>query len=280
MGQFPVFETDQPNGQQPTHIAPPASQPVPAGPQAAPPVQQQYLRRPPYTAAAVQDHRPDIAAHAPESERSGPKKLWELAYDLLRSAEPGELIHWEVFGQAMGKDGTVHGQRHLVQSAVRRAIQELERNDKMTARNVRAFGYKVVPTEERLELARSHQDRAVKEIRLARRQVTNVNLAAMEPNTRRAFELTAMALGQQAAILERTNIRQEALESRVDEVLTEQRLKAEEMTAVQQRLAALEARLGNAPPPVQAPPGLHPAGAYQQPPWQQNSGYPTQGRTG
>jgi len=206
------------------------------------------------------------------AESGQQKKMWELVYELFAEAEPGMLLHWEILGEAVGKDATLPSERNLVNVAVRRAIKELEKRDRRTARNVRGYGFKVVSNEERLEIARTHQDKAVKEVALARRQVTNVDLAAMDPNTRRAFELTAMALGRQAQVMDQVNIRQERLETVMDDVLAEQRVNARQREDIQSRLAALEARLGGSAPITQVSPPHHlgapyalTGGASQQP---------------
>lgn len=193
----------------------------------------------------------------PASER--PKKMWEHIYEIMAAAPMGQVLYWEILGEAVGKDATVPGERSLVNAAARRAIKELEQRDKRTARNVRGYGFKIVSNEERLEIARRHQDRAVKEVSLARKQVTNVDLASMEPNTRKAFELTALALGRQAQVMEQVNIRQDRLETVVEHVLAEQRVDAEDRDQIKARLAALEARLNGgavAPlPPTGVPHG-------------------------
>lgn len=190
-------------------------------------------------------------------EVNQPGKAWRVIYDLLRAAEPGRIIHWEILGEALGKDATDLSQRSTVNQAVRRAVKELEEVDQRTARNVRGYGYKVISNGERLELAQKHQKRAVREVGLARRQVTNVDLAAMDPNTRKAFEMTALALGHQAQVMERLSIDQKNLETVMENVRAEQRQHAEDMGNLHNRLAALEARVAGG---AAQPPG----GAYPQ----------------
>jgi BMFP domain-containing protein YqiC len=142
-------------------------------------------------------------------------------------------------------------------------------------------------------LARKHQKRAANEVTLAQRQVTNVDFSSMDSSTRKAFEMTGMALQHQAAVIGRMDIRQQNLENAVEQVAAEQRLNAEQLSAVQARLAELEARVNSgaptAPPqqvgyvqPQALPPGAQPGYApngwvhqpAQQPP---TSGYPQQG---
>ena len=207
---------------------------------------------------------------APKADR--PKKMWEIIYGLMAAAEPGQILYWEILGEAIGKDTSEPQGRAIVNQAARRAIKEMELLDKRTARNVRGYGYKVVSDEERLDVARTHQKRAVKEVGLAVRQVTHVDFGKMEPDVRTAFEMTGMALARQHQVMLQLDIRQDKLESVVNSVLAEQQLKTEEMDNVRQRLAALEAR--TSPPPAPAPP--HPAPHHaaspppapaQYPPW-------------
>lgn len=225
------------------------------------------------------------------------KKQWEICYEILRQYEPGKGIHWEIFGQALGVDAMDHKQRAKINQAVHRAIKELEDKDQRTAKNVRGYGFEIVKNEQRLVLAQKHQQRAAKEIDLAKRQVTNVDFGSMDSNTRRAFELTGMALQHQAQVIGRMDIRQKNLETAVEAVQAENRLNAEQLAAVTARLAALETRVdgGVAPQPAGAPqqvgyvqpqalppgaqPGYAPNGWVHQPAQQPPpaSRYPQQG---
>jgi hypothetical protein len=196
-----------------------------------------------------------------EHDQGRPKKLWEHAYDVLKVAEPGEFVHWEVLGEAVGKDATIMSERSMITTIVRRAIKELELRHKRTARNIRGFGYKILSDDDRLVLAKVHQQRAVKEIATAHRQVTNVDYASMEPGTRKMFEATAMALGHQQQVMERMDIRQNEFETVMKAVVADQRLKADEMTDVQRRLAALEQRMSGTAQQAASAPQQEPSAA-------------------
>lgn len=182
------------------------------------------------------------APQAPER-----KTQRQTLYELLRQAQPGELLDWERLGAAIGIDGSQCKERARISVPLRNAIRDLEDNDHRSAANERGHGYRILSQEQRLDLAHQHQHRATTEIEHARRHVDGVDLSAMDPNTRRAFQITALALTEQQQTMQRFDIRQKQLEYSLDLMRNQQVTTGQTVDEMAQRLAALEQHINGTP---------------------------------
>jgi hypothetical protein len=260
----------------PLHYPPGAAHPAGARGQVPAPV---FAPAPsPVAPKSAGTHEPGVSSSVADAAPQQPRKGWQIIYDILATAELGAVVSWDALGRAVGKDTNSPHERNLVSVMVRRAMRELEQTHGLLARNVRGRGFRIAPQEERLEVARIHQDRAAKHVSLAQREVSAVNLGAMDPTTRRAFEATAMALSHQAQVIAQTNIRQSKLEAVMAAVVDKQTVQGEVVEELQDRLAKLEVRMGHAgiAPAHPAPPPANPyavAGGQVPPHWQYSPGY-------
>jgi hypothetical protein len=169
---------------------------------------------------------------------AGERARWRIVYDLLCEAAIGDVVTYEVLGEALemdpGKD------RHVIQMAVRRAAQEHERNDKRALDVVPNEGYRIVPAPENLRLARRHQKKAGKSLARGQSKVVNVDLTGVDADTRNAFEVVARAFALQMDFNRRFDVRQARLEDTVAGMSERTERTEQEIADLKSRLAALE----------------------------------------
>ena len=163
---------------------------------------------------------------------------WHAVYALLRATKTGDVLTYEAIGEALELDPKT--ERHAIQMAVRRAAKEHEEADNRAIEAVPNEGYRVVEAPEHLRLARGQHRRASKALARGQSKVVHVDLGALEPDTRRAFEVVAAAFAAQIEFNKRFDIRQKRLEKAVDEI-TARTDKTERRT--EQEIAELKARL-------------------------------------
>jgi chromosome segregation ATPase len=180
---------------------------------------------------------------------AGDQARWKAVYELLKTTAVGDVVSYERIAGALELDPVRH--RHAIQMAMRRAAAEHELVDKRAVAAVPNEGYRIVPVRENLVLARRHQRKAGKSLARGESKVVNADLSALDPETRRAFEVVAIAFRAQSDMVRRLDVRQARLEEtiaastrRVEEV--EQRTD-EEIAALKARLARLEQHDGQPP---------------------------------
>lgn len=172
----------------------------------------------------------------------GSEPRWRTLYELLRQTATGAVLTYEQMGEALNLDPV--RQRPAIASAMRRAAEEHEEQDKRAIEVVRDEGYRVVDVDGHLRLARVHNKRAGVQLELAYSKVTNVDLSDVDPEVRKAFDVVAHGFGQQMEINRRMSARQCRTERALDAVATRSERSEEEITEMRERLAALESRLG------------------------------------
>ncbi len=163
---------------------------------------------------------------------------WQSVYALLRVTKTGDILTYEAIGEALELDS--QSERHAIQMAVRRAAKEHEEADNRAIEAVPNKGYRVVEAPEHLRLARGQHRRASKALARGQSKVVHVDLAALDPETRHAFEVVASAFAAQIEFNKRFDIRQKRLEAAFD-AMTERTDKTERRT--EQEIAELKARL-------------------------------------
>lgn len=146
-------------------------------------------------------------------ERSGDRSRRIIVLEMLVSLEPGNVIKYDEFIEALSLDP--HDPRWLkvVQSACNRAIAELEREHKKTIESVKGVGYRMAFPRDHVRLAEVKQTRGSRAIGRALRTAKHVDhnqLSAEE--SRKADDAVRMLSAQRRAIANNnlTKLRQEA----------------------------------------------------------------------
>lgn len=168
----------------------------------------------------------------------GDQARWQTVYALLVRTKTGDVLTYEAIAEALELDSK--RDRHAIQMAMRRAAKEHEEADKRAIESVANKGYRVVEAPEHLRLARGHHRRASKALVRGQSKVVHVDLGALDPETRRAFEVVASAFAAQIEFNKRFDVRQQRLEKAFEDI-TERTDKTEART--EQEIAELKARL-------------------------------------
>lgn len=169
---------------------------------------------------------------------AGDRARWRIVYDLLRNTGVGEVLTYEAIGEALSLDP--EGDRHRIQMAIRRAAREYEVTDNHAIEAVANEGYRVVEAIRHLDLARGQAGRAKRALVRGQSKVVHVDLAALQPEARRAFEVVAAAFAAQIEFNKKFDLRQKRLEDAFDAIAARTD-KAEQRT--EQEIADLKARL-------------------------------------
>ena len=146
----------------------------------------------------------------------GKDARWRIIYGLLLETPVDGVITYAQMGDAIGLDPDKD--RHAIQMAMRRAASEHEQLDKRAVDAVPNVGYRVVEAPEHLGLARRHQRKAGRSLARGQSKAVNVDLSGVEPEVRRALEVTAQAFALQMDFNRRFAVRQSRLEKAVREI--------------------------------------------------------------
>lgn len=172
-------------------------------------------------------------------EPVGDTARWRVVYGMLLKAATGSTVTYEAMGGALHLDPD--DDRHTIQMAVRRAAREHEVADGRALDAVPNVGYRIVEVPEHLVLARRHQKKAGRSLARGQSKVEHVDLSGVDPDTRRAFEVVAIAFKMQADFNRRLDIRQKRLESQVQAAVSAQEHTSDEIAELRERLEKLEA---------------------------------------
>jgi hypothetical protein len=179
-------------------------------------------------------------------EPVGDRARWRVIYDILRGAPAGTVITYEKLAGALALDPVKD--RHAIQMSIRRASDELERKDKRAIDVERGQGYKVVPATANLGLARRHQRKAGRALARGYSKAVNVDLSGVDPEVRKALEITAQAFSLQMDMNRRFAAKQSEMEQAVADITTTQaadrQRTAEEVAALHARIERLERGMG------------------------------------
>jgi hypothetical protein len=118
-------------------------------------------------------------------EPIGDRALWRIAFDSAKQARVGSVLTYAALADEMGLD--VGMQRGVMQAAVRQAIPRIERELRRTLDAVRNVGYRIVPADEHLALAKRHERKARRSIVRSASKVTHVDLNEVSPTGRALF---------------------------------------------------------------------------------------------
>lgn len=170
----------------------------------------------------------------------GERARWRIIYDLLLRKDHDDTVTYVEMGEVLDLEPT-HS-RHQIQMAVRRAAREYEEIDKRALEPVKNVGYRVVQAREHLRLAQVQQRRSRRALNSGRSKVVNVDLNGMDPEVRKAFDVTAQAFGMLADLHRRLDVRQKRLESAVEMISDRTDRSDAEVAELRERLERLEMR--------------------------------------
>lgn len=148
------------------------------------------------------------------------------------------MLTYENMGSALDLDPDED--RHAIQMAMRRAAREHEVMDKRTIEPVANEGYRVVQAPEKLRLAQGDQKKSSRALARGHSKVVNVDLNGLNQDTRKAFEIVAMAFAEQREFVRRLDVRQSRLEEAVQAVSSRSERTEQEVAELRDRLARLE----------------------------------------
>lgn len=178
----------------------------------------------------------------------GKVSRWRVLYELLRPLKPNDEITYEAMGSALGLHPDQ--ERTTIQLAMRRAAKELEEVDNRAVDSVRGVGYRVVHAPEHLTLAERHQRKARHSLVRSNSKVQHVNLAELDQESRKAFEVVGRALTWQLQQMRHLDLRQQNLEEAVKSVYGHVQRTEADVSQHDSRLRELERRiaeLGDSP---------------------------------
>lgn len=168
----------------------------------------------------------------------GEKARWRIVYDVLAKKDHDDTVTYAELGEALDLDPT-HS-RHQIQMAVRRAAKEYLEIDKRALEPVKNQGYRVVQAPEHLRLAQMQQRKSRRALDSGHSKVVNVDLNGMDPEVRKAFDVTAQAFGMLADLHRRLDVRQKRLESAVEAITERSDRSDAEVAELRARLERLE----------------------------------------
>lgn len=173
-------------------------------------------------------------------EPIGERARWRVIYDLLRKKNVGDSLTYDEISEAI--DLHPQNDRHAMQMATRRAAKELEQVDERALEPIANVGYRVVEPREHLRLARLQQKKSQRALESGHSKVTHVDLSGMDVETRRAFEVVAIAFSMQMEMTRRLDVGQKRLEAAVASVVERTERSEEELAELRERLERLESQ--------------------------------------
>lgn len=168
----------------------------------------------------------------------GDRPLWEVVYELLVATPVGGVVTYQQMAKALRMN--TETDRHRMQMVMRQAAQRHEKADKRAVDAVPNVGYRIVEAPEHLVLARRHQRRSSKSLQRGYSKSVNVDLSALDPQARHAFEIVAQAFSMQMDFNRRIDVRQKRLEQEVQQIRGKSERTENEIAELRARLEKLE----------------------------------------
>lgn len=165
-------------------------------------------------------------------EPIGDKSRRALAVELFQQYQPGDVIPYEIIGQHVGQVD-----RDGIQNTVNKAKKSLLIEADMALIAVPGIGYRIAKASEHIEVAGTHQSKALRSVRRGADTVTHVDFNQLTPAERALAQATGRALSAQADMLRRHEDRLKKHDQAFD--LTSRR-----QDNAEERLAEVEKRLG------------------------------------
>lgn len=159
----------------------------------------------------------------------------QLIIDTVGDRAEGDLIKYADLAALLDTDD-----RTLMQQAVNAAKPGMECAHRKAVVAVRNVGYRIVHASEHLGLARTHQQKSLRQLRRSRSKVDNVDFGKLTDGERAAVTLAATAIGLQLDYMRRNDIRSSRIEKTVETVQSTQERSVSEIAELKRRLARLE----------------------------------------
>lgn len=172
---------------------------------------------------------------------AGERARWKYLYELLLATEDDGILTYQEMADALGLD--VEADRQLLRVAFYRAAKEHEEVDKRAVKVIPNKGYRIVAPKEHLDLARKQHTRSSRALAKGQSKVVNVNMADMDPETRKAFEIMALGFAQQLDFNRRAERRLFQQEKITQELVQTSERSEEERREIRERVARLERRM-------------------------------------
>lgn len=174
-------------------------------------------------------------------ESIGEKARWKMLYAKLCALDVGAIFTYEQMGELLDLDPDTD--RQLIRMALRRAQDEYLEKDSRALDAVRGVGYEIVQPRDQLRLAKRHGTRAGSQMAMAQRLSTYVDFGAMDPEVQKGFEVMARGFSQQLEVNRRQDRANKSMMEALETASTKQERTEEEVSALNERLAQLEAKL-------------------------------------
>jgi alkylated DNA nucleotide flippase Atl1 len=162
----------------------------------------------------------------------------EAVVNLFEEIPHDTVVTYDEIGTALDVSD-----RAIIQTAVGAAKREIERRYSKALIAVPNSGYRVVRPAEQLTLARSHQQRSAKQLKLSKSKLDHVDLSQLTPAENAMFVLAREAIAHVMDYMRKNDIRAARLEQTVETVKQESVKTTEEIAELNRRLADLENRL-------------------------------------
>lgn len=177
----------------------------------------------------------------------GPKSQRQIVVDLIAPRDYDSVTTYEEIAAALGMHPVEH--KGLIRSVVQSARDALAKDHHRTLEAVRSVGYRIIRPEEHVKVAGELQRKAGRTVALARTTVESVDLTELSEEGRKIAMAAAAALGYQAQMIRRMDLRQagiekvlEAVTEKVDETVAATEDHQERLSTLEQRIAAMEAK--------------------------------------
>lgn len=171
-------------------------------------------------------------------EPIGDQARWKTVYAVLEGKVIGDVVTYVELGEALELDPDED--RHAIQMAVRRAAKEFAEVRRHALDALPNEGYRVVLPAEHLELAQRHQKKSRKALERGHHTVTYVDFNGMDGEVRKAFEVTAQAMGMMLDMSRQLDLKQKRLQEAVDSVVEKSNMSEAQLVELQERMERLE----------------------------------------
>ncbi len=178
-------------------------------------------------------------------EPVGERPQWQVVFDRIATMEIGDTItHQDL--QAL-LPGAPRGSRD---SALNRAVRQIEDDRKRTLANVRGIGYRMVEASEHEGLARRRHKRAKRQLSSASRKLRSADRSRLTPDERKRFDALEDHLSRQQEMIRRLDARVERAETGLREVRRTQKQDSSAVVEQLDRITDLLRRHGITDEPV------------------------------
>lgn len=174
-------------------------------------------------------------------QQVGPQSRRELALEILRTKNPGDIATYDELASAIDVET-----RGLVQSAVGAAAKTLLKQDNRALEAVPNVGYRIVQAGEHALLAQRQQRRSSRALKRSRDVIQHVDYNELSAEGRALANAMGTLLAAQISFQERTSINQRRLDSAIESLSAKQDRSQDDIAELRARLERLEQPRGDA----------------------------------